>query len=94
MSPKDGTKDHTQPPTKDGTKKEDLKKKTSAKKQVSHSIQRIHPLSRLQRPEEEMPNSNIILSSCFRVDSCISFTNLLQAWAKRPGPVVHMTPRP
>jgi len=28
-----------------GTKKEDLKKKTSAKKQVSHSIQRIHPLS-------------------------------------------------
>jgi hypothetical protein len=45
MSPKDETKDHTQPPTKDGTKKEDLKKKTSAKKQVSHSIQRSHPLS-------------------------------------------------
>jgi len=29
-----------------GTKKEDLKKKTSAKKQVSHSIQRAYPLSK------------------------------------------------
>jgi hypothetical protein len=28
------------------TKKEDLKKKTSAKKQVSHSIQRAYPLSK------------------------------------------------
>jgi hypothetical protein len=52
MSPKDETKDHAPPPTKYGTKKEDLKKKASAKKQVSHSIQRIHPLSKLQRPEK------------------------------------------
>jgi len=45
-SKKNKTKDHAPPPTKYGAKKEDLKKKTSAKKQVSHAIQRIHPLSK------------------------------------------------
>jgi len=35
-----------------GTKKEDLKKKTSAKKQVSHSIQCGHPLSNRQSQQE------------------------------------------
>jgi hypothetical protein len=49
-------KDHAptpKPKKKYGTKKEDLKKKTSAKKQVSQSIQRVHPSSKGQGRERK-----------------------------------------